>query len=446
SLIWLFGSEEWVLRTLPALAGTVSVVSLSVFVRALYGPRVALFAAVLLVFTHTHIHFSRQLAVSYIYAAVFVPILLWGLWRMVETRRAWPAVVAAAAVSFHANFYVDAWAWAVLTLLVGGAWLVVHRSAMRNAVSVWGIYLGAALLGLGPQLVWAAFRPSGFFSRLEVDGSFVSGYVYREAEALQMSVIGYVLYLYQQALQAIYLNPFIDFYHADVPMLEQVSVGLALIGAVIVHNKVHTPRGILLLGWFWGGVTALAVFTLPISTYHYRLFVIVPMLMIFCALGLDAVYRLVVRFGSTRSAAGVAAVVLVVVAALNVDIYVNRLALDCRYGGDHMTQRAGAAARFLHEKDVKDAPVVIVGQENDMHAGTWKSFEYLNPTVTFLNRFPDSEPLVYADPGDDVYFLYIPERFLEAEKIEAGYQRVGDYETITMCGELFGYLTHTQAP
>lgn len=445
TLIWAFGSEVWVLRVLPALAGTVSLVSIYLLGRTLYSSRIGMYAAIVLAFMHTHIHFSRQLAVSYIYAAAFLPIVLWGVWQFVQTRKAWPALVAAAALSFHANFYVDAWAWAVLTVLILVGWWIVQREQLQAALPQVGIYGVAALVGLGPQLVWGAYTPSGFFSRLEVDGSFVSGWIFTEAAAMQMSVVSYVLFLYDMALQAIYWTPFIDFYHADVPILDPLSVGLALIGAILVHNRLHTPRGLVVLGWFWGGVTALAVFTLPISTYHYRLFVIVPVLALFIALGIDAVYRVLERYSRIGAQLLVVAIV-VVLAYVNIDIYINRLALDCRYGGDPMTQRAGAAARFLKEKHIRGATVVTVGQLNDMHAGTWKSFEYLNETLTFVNLFPNEKPSMYAQRGEDVYFLYIPERFLERETIEAGYTPVGDYETITMCGVLFGYLTHAKAP
>ena len=445
-LIWLFGSEVWVLRFLPALAGSASIATVFLLTRSLYGTRIAVYTALALLTTHTHLHFSRQVAVSYIYAAVFLPLLLWGVWQMVTTRRARPAIVAAAAVSFHANFYVDAWAWLVLSGLILAAWLLVQRAWVWEARQAIAVYAITALCGFGPQLVWAAHMPSGFFSRLAVDGSFTTGYVQREAALLQTTVVSYVLFLYDMALQALYATPFIDFYHADVPILDPVSVGLALIGAVLLHNRLHTPRSIMLLGWFWGGVTALAVFTLPISTYHYRLFVIVPVLAIAMALGADAVYRVLTKFTTGRIAHGVLGVVFAVVAYTNTDIYVQRLALDCRYGGDHMTQRAGAAARFLKEKNVTNGTVIIVGLLEDMHAGTWKSFEYLNETLQFENAFPGEATPRRSAPGSDVYFLYIPERFGERARVEAGFPQVAPVETITMCGEVFGYLTHTRAP
>ncbi len=445
-LIHAFGSEAWVVRFMPALAGISSIGAIYLLGRQLYGQRVGFLSALLLTFAHTHIHFSRQVAVSYIYAAIFLPVVLWGVWQLVATRKAWPAAVAAFMLAMHANFYVDAWAWAVLCVLILLSWLIVERQTVIPALPTIGLFIGLAVLGLLPQLVWAAVLPEEFFSRLITDGSFVSGWVYREAALNDTSVFMYVLYLYRMAMEAIFTSPFIDFYHANVPILDVVTAILFVIGTAIVHNRIHTRRSMLVLGWFWGGVTALAVYTLPISSYHYRLFVIVPVLMLQAAIGLSWVWDRLLAVLPKRVVQVSVAVVLGAIIAINSEVYVNRLALVCRYGVDPQTQRAGAAARFLSEKPVRDTEVIIVGQLNDLHAGTWKSLEYLNETVQFSTYWPD-EPYDFVPfRGREVYLLYTPERFPERGYIEQTLEPIGDYETITMCGELFGYLTHVRVP
>ncbi len=179
-LIAIFGSEVWVLRILPALAGSASIGSIYLLARQLYGKRIGMLSAVLLMFAHTHIHFSRQTAVSYIYAAFFLPILLWALWQLVATRRAWPAVVAAFMLSMHANFYVDAWAWAVLTVLILISWLIVECRTVVAASAAIGVYAGTALLGLGPQLIWSVVLPDDFFRGCRQMGRFcLGGYIKR---------------------------------------------------------------------------------------------------------------------------------------------------------------------------------------------------------------------------------------------------------------------------
>jgi hypothetical protein len=147
--------------------------------------------------------------------------------------------------------------------------------------------LGLMVLGLAPMMLWGIYHPADFFARLSTDGSVVTGWVAREAASKGISSAQQILEMYQYALSTFIILPFGDFYHANVPTLDVVSAGLFLIGLVIVHNRVHTRRMLLLLGWFWGGVSALAVFTIPFSTYHYRLLVVLPVVYICVALALE---------------------------------------------------------------------------------------------------------------------------------------------------------------
>jgi len=158
------------LRLLPALAGIASIATNYWFARQLFGRRVAIITAILLLFAHTHIHFSRQVAVSYIYSTVFMPIYLWRIWQVVVTRRMWPAVVAAVGLMLHVNFYLDAWAWAVFLVILVGAWAVVDRPAIAGAVRPLGMMFGLMLLGLSPMIFWANAYQGEFVSRMSNDG------------------------------------------------------------------------------------------------------------------------------------------------------------------------------------------------------------------------------------------------------------------------------------
>ena len=272
----LFGQNALTVRILPALFGVLAVGTNYLFTRALFGQRTATIMAVLLTFAHVHVHFSRTVAVSYIYATALVPLVLWGLWQVVQTRQLWPAGIAALALALQINLYVDGWAWSVLVLLIIVAWLIVDRAAVIAAWRQLAVMLGLMLLGLAPMILWGVYHPADFFARLSTDGSIITGWVAREAASKGISSFQQILEMYQYAFSTFISLPFGDFYHAEVPTLDIVSAGLFLVGLVLVHNRLHTRRMLLVLGWFWGGVTALAVFTIPFSTYHYRLLVVLP--------------------------------------------------------------------------------------------------------------------------------------------------------------------------
>ncbi|MFM2309878.1 MAG: hypothetical protein RLY87_2000, partial [Chloroflexota bacterium] len=169
-------------------------------------------------------------------------------------------------------------------------------------------------------------------------------------------------------------------------------------------------------------------------------------LMVFCAIGLEWVWRLLERVVPQRIAVLLVSAVIIGIGMINTHVYITRLALDCRYGGDHQTQRAGATARFLKEQNIRNAEVVIVGQLNDLHAGTWKSFEYLNETLNFSNAFPDETYDFTPFRGQDVYLLYTPERVNEMPTIEQNVTHIKEYEPIMMCGQVYGYVSHVRVP
>jgi hypothetical protein len=102
-----------------------------------------------------------------------------------------------------------------------------------------------------------------------------------------------------------------------------MSACFFVIGLIIVHNRLHTWRMLLVLGWFWGGMTALAVFTIPVSTYAYRLFVILPVVLLIVAVGIDWVAELLRQPRATTSSI---VVVVVLIAFTNIRIYQTQLA------------------------------------------------------------------------------------------------------------------------
>ena len=430
----LFGQNAMTVRLLPALAGIGAILTNYWFARQLFGRRVALITTVLLVFAHTHIHFSRQVAVSYIYATMFMPVYLWGIWQVVATKRMWPAVVAACALMFHVNFYLDAWAWTVFLLILVGAWAIVDRQAIWTAARPLLFMFGLMLIGLSPMIIWASAYPGEFMSRMSMDGSITTGWLTREAALYGVSEWFIIYQLFEAAILAFITTPFVDFYHAGVPILDGVSAVFFVIGMVIVHWQMRTRRMLLLLGWFWGGVTALAVLTIPISTYHYRLFAVVPVVYVIVAYTYDLLLRHIdVRFGATASRM-VMGVLLLYFAIQNVQIYRTQLAGVCRYGGDLRTQQAGVISNYLYTLNDPNATVLIYGNMNEFHYGPWKTMDFMNPGMRFINVSIDTDSRQYRNLDTSVYVVVVPEMYFLTQSLSE------QYNTSTMvnlihCGE-----------
>lgn len=447
-LFQLFGQNALTVRLIPAVFGVLAVGTNYLFTRALFGQRTATIMAVLLTFAHVHVHFSRTVAVSYVYATALVPLVLWGMWQVVQTRQFWPAVIAALALALHVNLYVDGWAWSVLVLLIIVAWLIVDREPVIAAWRQLAVMLGLMVLGLAPMMLWGVYNPDDFMARLSTDGSVITGWVAREAASKGISSFQQILEMYQYALATFISIPFVDFYHANVPTLDIVAAVLFVIGLVLVHNRLHTRRMLLVLGWFWGGVTALAVFTIPLSTYHYRLLVVLPVVYVFVAVALEwgagLLERLLPRVGLT-GANVLLGLVLAGISWQNHAIYQTQLATVCSHGGDMQTKQAGALADHLYRMQLQGGIVYIYGDPNGFYFGPWRSLTFLNPQLEFFNS-EDAIDVMPMDAKLPTYAVAIPQRRAELDVLQTTSTPLQSIAAITQCGEDVLYIMRVMTP
>ncbi len=447
-LFQLFGQNALTVRLIPAVFGVLAIGTNYLFTRALFGQRTATILAVLLTFAHVHVHFSRTVAVSYTYATALVPVILWGIWQVVQTRQRLPAVVAALALALQVNLYVDGWAWAVLVLLIIVAWLIVDREPVIAAWRQLAVMLGLMVLGLAPMMLWGVYNPADFMARLSTDGSVITGWVAREAASKGISSFQQILEMYQYALATFISIPFVDFYHANVPTLDIVSAVLFVIGLVLVHNRLHTRRMLLVLGWFWGGVTALAVFTIPLSTYHYRLLVVLPVVYVCVAVALEwgagLIERLLPRIGLT-GANVLLGLVLAGISWQNHAIYQTQLATVCSHGGDMQTKQAGALADYLYRMKLQGGIVYIYGDPNGFYFGPWRSLTFLNPQLEFHNS-EDAIDVMSMDAKLPIYAVTIPQRRTELDALQTTSTPLQSIAAITQCGEDVLYIMRVMTP
>ncbi len=442
-MAWIFkygGTNPMTLRLLPAVAGIVAMYTNYLFVRMVFSQRIALITVILLTFSHAHVHFSRQVAVSYIYATALLPLLFLALWKLVETRRMWPAVVVAALLTFHVNVYLDAWAWMVLVVILIGVWAIMDWERVRPVFPQVGIMLGYLGIGVSPMLIWARYFPDDFMSRLSADGSVVTGWIAQEAAARDVGQWQIVLEMYQFAIGTFFNRPFEDFYHANVPTLDVVSAMLFGIGLFLVHNLLHTRRMMMLLGWFWGGVTALAVFTVPLSTYHYRLLVVLPVVYIMVAYTYDwLIERAQKQMGKVQIWL-IVGVFLSMFVIQNTRVYQQQLVQVCRYGGDLKTRQSGWMGNYFYTNDIHTGVVVVYGDRDAFHYGPWRSVDFLAPDLEFVN----DDEVAYLDEllNSNIphWYVAIPERVTELERLKVQYNISNDLIPIYDCDEPVLYI------
>ena len=430
----LIGPTQFSLRLLPAIAGTLAIPATYLLARRLFSPRTALIAAALLTLSHVHIHFSRTVAVSYIYTTLFVPLALYFLLSGLERRSPLRMILSVLMVGLHINTYVDGWVWLVLLFLLLASWAIIDRGLFRGNAVPLAMFAVALVVIISPMVIWGVLFPAEFSSRMAVDGTFTSGWLETEAALTgkhQALVLGE---LFLAALGTFTQRPFIDFYGVGVPTLDKLTGIFWTFGLALALWQTFNRRVIVLNGWFWGGVVALGVTTVPPSTYHYRLLVVLPAAMIMAAHACDTLLRRVERereqslpnlsaaqLGSLQK--GLAVVALAFIAYSNLTTYFGVFAGACKYETIE-TRQAGLLGRYLHGLP-RETDVFVLPQEHGFRAGPFRSVDFLSGRMELTNI---DEPLGAELPAalkgageDGLLVVAVPGRADELELVEAWY-------------------------
>lgn len=445
----LLGSSPFTLRLLPAIAGMFAIPVNYICARALLGRRAAWIATVLLIVSHVHIHFSRTVAVSYIYATLFVPLGLYLLLTGLERRSVFRLVLAALTVGLHMTIYVDSWAWLVLHGILVVGWIVVDRKLMRDNVFNLVIWLLALAIFISPMVIWSVHFPGEFSSRLAADGTFASGWLDREVARTGRSPISILLELMFYAVTTFSHQPFGDFYNVGVPTLDVISRGFWAIGLLLSLLRTWDRRFLLLNGWFWGGVVALGIVTVPPSTYSYRMLVVLPAACMFVGLAVDSLLKLVERGRLLPQPlqrpilAGIVAIVLAGMAVFNLSTYFDRFANGCSYVSPEARQ-ANMLGTYLGS--LPHATQALVLADENRHGffyGPHRSVDFLSGRKAVRTIF---EPLstispqeLTPTPDQGLVIVAVKDRKSDLQQMTT-WLPGGSYRILSDCGNQKLYL------
>jgi SAM-dependent methyltransferase len=445
--IALLGPSTLALRLLSPLVGALTVTAVYLLGERLYGRIVGLTAAVLLLGSHTHLHYSRLGLTN-----IWDPLLIWlalGLillaWQRHEADRPHRHLWLLAGLMVGLNGYVFTGARLLPVILVGlGLMLLLwQRSALRQQASAILAGLGLALIVALPQLLYYQANPDRFWERAETIGIGLpigqENWLAQEAEQRGQSQNEVLRQQTWQALLA--FNATLDrsnAYRATIPLLGTGMALLFVLGLGVCLVQIQQPRYALLLLWvlltlLLGGVM------LDNPPQSHRLVIATPALALLSALGLWLLGRLLLSLWQEAGEEVVTAYrpyllpALLVVAMLltmsDMVYYFGRYRAQPDFA-DLNTEVADTMAYYLNE----------LGEE-------WSAYFYGPPrmyvgfpTIIFLasdhqagyNLFDveggpaidgpsiDGQPLPPAITDKRV-FIYLPERLPELNAIENQY-------------------------
>ena len=436
--IALFGPSTLSLRLLSPLVGALTVTAVYLLGEKIYGRIVGLSAAVLLLGSHFHLHYSR-LGLTNIYD----PLLVWlalGLmllaWQRHEAGQPNRHLWLLAGLLAGLNAYVFTGARLLPFILLGLAiclWLW-QRSALRRQAPAMLAGLGLALLVALPQLLHYQANPERFWERTEAVGiGLVIGQEDWLAQEASQRGQGQGEVLRQHAWQALLaFNASLDrsnAYRSAIPLLGTGMALLFVLGLGVCLAQIRQPRYALPLLWVLLTLLLGGVLTDNPPQSH-RLVVATPALALLAALGLWLLGRLLLSLWQEAGEEVATAYrpyllpALLVVATLltlsDLSYYFGRYRAQPDFA-DLNTEVADRMGHYLNE----------LGEE-------WSAYFYGPPrmyvgfpNITFLaSGHQSGYNLFDMDTADGSLptavahkrvFIYLPERLPELEAIQNQY-------------------------
>lgn len=383
ALLRIFGVNVFGLRIVSAIGGTLAVPMVYLLGRELSTRRVAAIAATMMMVSHFHVHFSRMAAVTYIqgtfYSALTVYLLISGLRRESVMRLVLAGIVGAVYLMIYLDSRIML---GVIVVALAGLFIVERPLIKRNGRRLL-VVLMVFLIVAAPILLWAVRHPDEFSARFAAAGTFGSGLLETRAEETGRGSVGLIADSLIATFLTIVSGPLFEFYFFDAPILPAVSGILFLFGLIyaLLHLR-RTPMLILNI-WFWGGISAISIFTLDLFSAGYRLLFVFPPICIFIGIGLD---RLLDMLHLPKQVAIRATVVVaVLISTINLYAYFISYLPSCEFGGDEVTRlssRLGAYLGTLHP----DTVAYLLTDES-LEAGTHPSLDFLSGSKTVENVY-----------------------------------------------------------
>ncbi len=431
-----FGRNEVGLRTLSALAGTLSIPLLYLLMRYGYGRVAGMASAFLLAVSHLHIHYSR-LAQAPIHSSTFVLLVVLLLAATRANGSSLLYSLAGLAAGYSLYFYFGS----RVVPLIGGVLLVFLWREQRTRGKDLLLFALAGWLAVSPLLLHYLQHPPALLDRLQAVYLFSPQNIQHSLRQMGGETSTLDILRWQLLRNLRFFLDYGDaspFYLRDLPAFDLGTLLLFWLGMGVALAKPFRFAHAALLVWFWMVVILGGVLTAD-APNGPRLLMAVPAVFAFGGLFVARLFSLCGRlFGPTHQ-------ILLASFLLLLGVFVFKVNYD-RYFVEYVQKAPGmiflTMAREM-QRESKEYRIYLLGAPH----------LYSNHGVL---RFiaPDAEKVdclelddcLSLPPGDEgVIFFIVPQRLEELEIIRVRYPQ-GEYrEAYDNYGRLL-YVTYRLHP
>jgi hypothetical protein len=412
AMVIAFGSNAFSLRLLPAIGGSLALLTTYLFTRYLTNKNVALIAMFLLMVSHTHLHFSRTVAVTYIQDTWLIPLELYLFISGVEKRSSWRTALSGILLAIHMSIYISAMIVVgilIAFLLVAFFWLKKSiRPAWRQVLVFWAGFL----IVLIPEGSYILRQSNQFMSRFSAEGTLSSGWLAKEIVITGKSAATILIERVAHAFLSLIYYPAFEFYGSYIPIISMMTAVLFIMGLAYILIRARSLKMLLLNGYFWGVTAAVGLFAIPPSADSYRMLAALPAAIIIAAIGLD---QIMTRLGVGMKArrfhfTTITAVIMISLFIINIWAYFFDFIGQCRYGGDTQTRFASYVGNYA-QGIPREIDIYLLSNET-YQIGTHDSVNYLagNRKITNID-----DPIENFEPAPGEIIIANPDRIDELQ-------------------------------
>ncbi len=419
----LVGDGVTGLRVPAALVGSLTVPLLYLFVRDLWGRRLAFLSALFLATWDYPLHYSR-LGANNIWDPLFVLLAFWALDRgLVGRGKRSQAVGYFLAVGLITGlgmlFYTGARLLPLL-IVVYVAFVRLRRRRVERPGLHLGLLLIAFLIAAGPMLSYALAHPDDWNARINQVGIIQSGWLAREPALTGKSVPVILAEQFLRAAGAFHVFPDRTvWYGADRPLLSFGAGIFALLGMAWAVARRRDRRYFLVLLWFWSVIIIGGMLTeSPPSSQ--RLVIATPAVAVLVALGLLKTVQLGRRvLAARRRWENIAlALPILLLAVGNVRYYFVEYTPQRRYGGAN-GETATMIGHYLQGLAAGEQVYLLGAPRLYWSFGT---MEFLAPQVEGHDVVePLTAPPDFVDPQRGAVFIILPHRRGELSRLQQAF-------------------------
>lgn len=305
--IQLFGQTVFAVRFLSPLVGGLTVAATYLLGERLYGRAVGLGAAILLLGSHLHLHYSH-LGMSNIWSPLLVLLAL-GLTAVAWERPAAAArqralwLAAGLVIGFNAYEFTTARLLSLILLALLAWALLFDRKTLRAQAVHLLAALALALIVALPTILFYRQYPAIFMERVNVLGIVQTGWL--PQQALNTGQSQFDLFRQQFRLAALAFNGGEDLspvYKPNAPLLSFGTAVLFLLGFLLSLFRLRQFKFALLPIWFLVTILFAGALLLDPPQSH-RLLVALPAVTLLAALALVEIISIVMRTYSDKDTA-----------------------------------------------------------------------------------------------------------------------------------------------